>query len=141
MNFFLNFKRNLEHIDYMWTKPQTYLVFVPGLSLIIQDIQLSCTLPLIKKVTSQNVDQANAKARKFSQICKWHLGGSIVQLSASIIAVKTFAVLFFSITYLLASYELINTVLICLKNSIVYYEFDRYGNPKKIAHKSAFGVF
>jgi hypothetical protein len=67
--------QNLEKIDYAWTKPQTYLVLVPGLSLIVQKIQLASALPLTNPVTQENVEQANAKSMKFAKICKWHLRG------------------------------------------------------------------
>ena len=36
-----------DNIDYSWTKPQTYLVLVPVISLIIQRIKFSKALPLI----------------------------------------------------------------------------------------------
>ena len=49
MNF-SNVRQSLENIDYAWTKPQTYLVLVPGLSLIIQKIQLANTLPFQSKI-------------------------------------------------------------------------------------------
>lgn len=57
-------KQKLENIDYAWTKPQTYLVLVPGLSLVIQKIQLANTLPLMNDVNQQNVAQADAKSKK-----------------------------------------------------------------------------
>lgn len=134
MNF-SKIRQNLENIDYAWTKPQTYLVLVPGLSLIIQKIQLANTLPLIDNVTEQ------AKSRKFANICKWHLRGSMIQITASIIAIKVFAVPLFSLLAILATYELVDTLMKSLRNSITLYEFYPNGNIKIMRKMSACNIF
>lgn len=140
MNF-LNIKQNLENIDYAWTQPKTYLILVPGLSLIIQKIQLASTLPLINNVTQQNMAQADAKSRKFANICKWHLRGSMIQIAASIIAIKIFSVPLFSLLAILATCELADTLIKSLNNSITLYEFLPNGNIKSMTCTSACNIF
>ena len=138
---FSGIRQGLESIDYAWVKPQTYLVLVPGLSLIIQKVQLANTLPLINNVTQQNVAQVDAKSRKFANICKWHLRGSMIQIAASVIAIKVFAVPLFSLLAILASYELVDTLIKSLRNSIKLYEFHPNGNIKSMTSTSACNIF
>lgn len=140
MNF-ADIRQQLADIDYAWTKPQTYLVFIPGLSLMIQKIQFANTLPLITNVTQHNVVQADAKSRKFANICKWHLRGSLIQIIATILAVKTFAVPLFSTLAIIATYELIDTFIRSLKNSVTFYEFFPNGSIKNQATFSACNIF
>ncbi len=99
MNF-SGIRQSLENIDYAWNKPQTYLVLVPGLSLIIKNIQLAEVLPLppinnVILISPNEAIQLEASSRKFATICKWHFGGSIIQMIACAVATKTFAVPFF----------------------------------------------
>lgn len=138
-----NIKQKLESVDYVWTKPQTYLVFIPGISLVIQKIQLANTLPLINNnlTTLQNVAQADAKSRKFANICKWHLRGSMVQILASVIAIKFFAVPIFLLLAILATYELADTLIKSLKNSITFYELYPNGSIKSKTSPSACTIF
>jgi hypothetical protein len=138
---FSGIRQNLENIDYAWTKPQTYLVLVPGLSLIVQKIQLANTLPLINNITQQNIAQADAKSRKFANICKWHLRGSMIQITASIIAIKVFAVPLFSLVAILATYELVDTLIKSLRNSITLYEFHPNGIIKSMTSTRACNIF
>ena len=138
---FSGVRQSLEKIDYAWTKPQTYLVLVPGLSLIIQKIQLANTLPLINDVTLEGMSQADAKSRKFANICKWHLRGSMIQIAASVIAIKIFAVPLFSLLAILATYELVDTLIKSLRNSITLYEFHPNGRVKSITSMSASNIF
>ena len=138
---FSGIRQSLESIDYAWFKPQTYLVLVPGLSLIIQKVQLANTLPLINNVTQQNVAQADAKSRKFGNICKWHLRGSMIQIAASVIAIKVFAVPLFSLLAILATYELVDTLIKSLRNSITLYEFHPNGTIKSMTSTSACNIF
>jgi hypothetical protein len=140
MNF-SDIRQSLENIDYAWAKSQTYLVFVPGLSLIIQKIQLANTLPLINNVTQQNMTQADEKLRKFANICKWHLRGSMTQIAASVIAIKVFAIPLFSLLAILATYELVDTLVKSLRNSITLYEFHQNGIIKSVTSTSACNIF
>lgn len=137
--------RYLENIDYASTKPQTYLVLVPGLSLIIQKIQLANTLPLPvignEMLMQPQATQLDASSRKFANICKWHLRGSMIQIVASVIAVKAFAAPLFSLLAILATYELVDTLIKSLRNSITLYEFYPNGNVKSMTIKAACNIF
>ena len=150
-----NIRTQLENISYEWKKPQTYLVLVPGLSLIIQKIQLSSTLPLINKftqqkandtlplihkVTQQNADEENSNSRKFANICKWHLRGSMIQIVVSIIAIKVLASPIFALITLLAAYEMADTLIKSLKHHVTYYKFYPNGNLQ-VTTESACNIF
>jgi hypothetical protein len=135
-------RQNLENIDYAWNKPQTYFVFVPVLSLIIQRIQLAATLPLIDNSTPQNVAEADAKSRKFVNICKWHLRGSMLQLIFSIVALKFFSVHLFSFFVAAsATCELLTIAVKSLKNRVTVYEFYSDGNVKSMTNVMSFNIF
>ena len=92
-------------------------------------------------MTQQNVAEADAKLRKFANICKWHLRGSMVQMIASITAIKVFAVPLFSLLAILATYELVDTLIKSIRNSITFYEFHPNGNIKKTTSMSACNIF
>ena len=124
-------KQSLERIDYAWFKPQTYLVLVPGLSLIIQKVQLANTLPLITDVNQSNVVQADAKSRQFVNICKWHWAGSMIQIAVSIIAIQAFATPLFLLLAILATCELAYTLINSLRNRVTLYEFHPNGKIKR----------
>lgn len=146
MNF-STIRQGLENIDYAWTEPKTYLVFVPGLSLLIQKIQLANTLPLIQSVTQENVIQADLESRKFANICKWHLRGSMIQiivgsiLITSAIAIQMFTIPLFSLLTILATYEMVDTFVKGFKNSVTFYEFYPNGNIKSATNTIACTIF
>ena len=143
---FSNIRQSLENIDYSWTKPQTYLVFVPGLSLLIQKIQLASTLPLIDdaNVTPQNMQEAAAKSRKFTDICKWHLRGSMIQMIAAVIATKVFVARLFPLIAIfaaLAAFEMVDTISQGIKNKPTLYEFHPNGAIKSKTNASPINIF
>ena len=141
---FSEVKQKLANIDYSWTKPKTYVVFVPGLSLIIQKIQFAKVLPLIVLDSMKDSEKARAadfKSRKFATICKWHLLGSITQSIACIIVVNVFALPLFSLLGLIPSYELVNTLSKTLLNKATICEFYDNGSVKQINFVSAFSLF
>jgi len=127
-------KQSLERIDYAWFKPQIYLVLVPGLSLIIQKVQLANTLPLLitEATTQSNVAQVYAKSRQFANICKWHLAGSLVQIAVSIIAIVAFATPLFLLLGILATCELAYTLINSIRNRVILYEFHPNGKIKRV---------
>lgn len=139
-----NITQSLKNIDYDWTKPQTYFVFIPGLSLLVQKIQLASVLPLINDViTPENAVQLNAESRKFANICKWHLRGSMTQLLIAAIASKVLlAAPFFSLFFLsLTIYEMLDTLITSLRNRINLVEFYPNGNIQRVTFTSACNVF
>jgi hypothetical protein len=142
MNF-ESIKQNLANIDYAWNKLETYVVFIPGLSLVVQKIQLAAVLPWIngEVINPQNADQANLKSRKFLNICKWHLRGSMVQIMVSLIAIKLFALPTFSWVSLLATYEMVDTLAKGIINRVTLYEFYPSGKLKKMTSVSACNIF
>lgn len=79
--------------------------------------------------------------KKFANICKWHLRGSMIQIIASIIAIKLFAAPIFALLAIFATYELVDTLIKSIKNSITLYEFHSNGAIKSMTSKSACNIF
>lgn len=137
----------LQNIDYSWTKPKTYLVIVPGISLIIQKIQLANILPLISEILEkhptmqQSSIQVDGVSRKFANICKWHLRGSMIQIMVCLIAMKIFAAPMFLSLGILAGYEMVDTLIKSLRNTVIFYEFYPNGNVKNITYSNAYNIF
>jgi hypothetical protein len=136
-----NIKQDLASIDYSWKKPQTYLVFVPGLSIVIQKIQFANVLPLIQDMTSENLPEAAAKAERFLDICTWHGRGSLVQLTASILAVNFLSSSIFLLIALLPLYELANTFFKAFTNPVTLFEFHQNGTVKSMTKQTALSIF
>lgn len=132
-----NIRQNLENIDYDRKNPKTYLVFVPGLSLVIQKIQMAKVLPLPE---FQANNKCEFKHNKFFDICKWHLRGSAVQCAALSIAIKTLALPIFSYITLVSLFELGDTAIKALKNDATFTELQPNGSKKQI-HRSALNLF
>lgn len=129
-----NITQFLGNIDYDWKKPQTYLVMVPALSFLIEKIQLAKVLPL-----PADNDQKN---RQFAKICAWHLRGSLVQLTACIVAKQVFHVSspILSAIYLVSSAEALYTALKALTNRCTINEYYPNGKIKK-SHTSIPNLF
>jgi hypothetical protein len=144
---FSGIKQKIENIEYSWKNPQMLLVLIPGVSLVIQKIQLTNVLPLMNNPTQQNVAQANVQTRKFLNVCKWHLGGAIIQAIvtatalASISTINTFAILLLSSLTLLAVSQMIYTIIKDIKNPATIYEFNPNGTVKKMTTQSACSFF
>lgn len=126
--------QSIQSIDYDWKKPQTYLVFIPGLSLLIQKVQMAHILPLSnEEVTGENAARLNAQTKRFVQICKWHYGGSMTQLIIAIIASKILlASPFAPFFVLLTTYEFLDTWIKGLRNGIHVTEFYPDGRVKRL---------
>lgn len=125
--------QSIQSMDYDWKKPQTYLVFVPGISLLIQKVQMAHILPLSnEEVTGENAARLNTQTKRFVQICKWHYGGSMTQLIIAIIASKILLasplVLFF---VSLTAYELLDTWIKGLRSPVQVTEFYPDGRVKR----------
>lgn len=129
-------------IDYGWQKPEIYMVFVPGLSLVIQKMQMAKVLPLTPNKERNSSDvAANDKAKKFIDICKWHLRGSITQVLVCTVAVKVFALPVFSLIALVSLYEMSDTFARAYKSgSICVYTY-RGDSPPDIEYRSAINIF
>jgi hypothetical protein len=141
-------KQNLKNIDYAWDNPQTYLVFVPGLSLAIQKIQIATVLPLktenlfkslqkhwkpeCKENLTLLMQENNERSKKFAAICKWHLTGSLVQMLVSAVAVKFFAAPLLSIFLMISAYELGDTFVKALTNQMTIIETYSDGSIKRM---------
>jgi len=128
--------QRLEDIDYSPNKPSTYLVFVPVLSLLIQKIQLDRiqAFPHVVSITQQNVHNANANTKHYTNICKWHLTGSTTQMLALALAVSLFANSWFPWRmlpfFLASSHELMFSLLLSM-DRVPFYEFPQNGNRGK----------
>lgn len=137
-------------MSYRWDCPATYLVFVPGLSLLIQKIQMKAVLPLppFPKLNEaatfiEGSKRLDLASRKFINICKWHLRGSFVQAFILLsLANKTkkiaLPILAIGISIF---YELLDTTHKALKNKPAIYEFSTAGNIKNMFLVSAFNIF
>ena len=87
-----NIRQNIENIEYAWNKPASYLVLVPGLSLLIQKIQFAN----YKEGHPPEVES------KFFNICRWHVRGALVKVA---IAVGLLAAPLFSLLVVLSIFE------------------------------------
>lgn len=138
-------REKLENIDYGWSKPQSYLIFVPGLSLLIQKVQLAQILPLREEddVTAENHFQVDLNTKKFVEIHKWHLRGSAIQLMASIMAIQACSLPIFSLIALLSMGQFVYTSILGLMTRINSYTFHPNGNIATIVSEnlSAFNMF
>lgn len=123
MNF-SGIKQSLANIDYSLNKAQTYLVLVPGLSLVIRKIQLANVLPLINNVLPNQMQNfalapADTSSRKFARICGSHLLGSTIQLIA-IYAAGVFVSPLFFLLAIPSLYEMIDSAKLGLKTVMTY---------------------
>lgn len=130
-------KNSLENIDYSLKDPKTYLIFVPGLSLMIQKIQVDKILPIEDSLTPQEKD---IRGRQFLNICKWSLRSSLFQLVAVAAAVNLFANPLFGLMSLLVCYQLGYTAYLSRTN-VTCYEFFPNGNIKQQVTTSPFNLF
>ena len=97
-----------KNIDYSWTKPQTYLVLVPVISLIIQKVKFAKEFNLIN---SDNNKEKSIVSKDFANICKWHLRGSMMQMIVAIVALVFSAVNpIFALIAIISAYEALSTV-------------------------------
>lgn len=141
-----NIKQSLEKIDYAWNKPHTYLVLIPGLSLYIEKIQLAITVPLVESYTQEERDVLiDIHSRKFDNITKWHLRGSLIQILASVAAIKILShPLFRQIALVagcLAFCEVLYTSFYRFKIPVTLYEFYPNGQVKSISSTRAPNIF
>jgi hypothetical protein len=130
-------KNNLESIDYSLKDPKTYLIFVPGLSLVIQKIQVDKILPIDDSLTFQEKD---IRGRQFLTICKWSLRSSLFQLVAVAAAVNLFANPLFGLMEIFVCYQLGYTAYLSRTN-VTCYEFYPNGNVKSLSSSWAFNLF
>ena len=139
----LNIVQNLKNIDYAWTKPQAYVVFIPGLSLLVQKIQLASVLPLSQDaITPENAARMDVESRRFANICKWHLRGSMAQLMIAAIASKILLVSPFSLFLVsLTTYEMLDTLVKSIKNPICLFKFYPNGGVKAMTLTNACSIF
>lgn len=109
MNF-SSIRQSIEAIDYSWTNPQTCMVLIPGLSLLIQKVQMAKAIPMLHNAMQSGHGKVPA-VNKFLNICIWHLKGSAVQAAICSVAYQIFKnklLLLFSLAALL---ELADTVV------------------------------
>ena len=82
-----NIKQYICEMDYNYKNPMSYVaVSIPGLSLVIEKIQISnLYVSKIAKDITENVSAivfSQSENKKISHIACWHLAGNIVQLIA-----------------------------------------------------------
>lgn len=137
----VTFRQRLENIDYSPRSLSTYLVFVPGLSHLIQKVQLAKTLPL--PPININFDPVqHEKSTRLANICKWSLRGSMTQSLICTIAFAIFQSPIFALLGLLALFEMFDTMGIAFKNTVTEYQFDEEGvYTGGMTLRSPFNVF
>lgn len=91
--FLSNITKSIGNIEYSLTSPKSYLAFIPGISLIVQKVQLNQMLPIINKMKPPIIDDRNndkiitkeeSIVRNYSNLSKWHVRGSIIDIIISI---------------------------------------------------------
>lgn len=139
-------KKFIANIDYKWSKPETYLVFVPLVSLVIQKVQMANVLPLLQE--GQPLAQMDTQSRKFVAFCKGHLIGSIMQGIVIAGLITTVSSVASPVLLLIGSLLLVSA---CLEFSSTYYKGIKTtvtvchgscesGVPKSADVKSAFAA-
>lgn len=131
----------LSAVTYEGDQLDTYLVFIPGVSLLLQKIQMANLLPLPQNVSQGNIQEVNEQNRKFSLLCKWHLRGSLTQLVVSAAAIKIFAANFFLLFAAAAFYELMDTSYHALQNAVHFYATYPNGSLREIVVANACNIF
>jgi len=143
-------KESLKEIDYSPNKPLSYLVFVPGLSLLIQKVQFTRIRPFLdsldrldRPTNAEAADTYNLHSRQYANICTWHLRGSIAQVAISALAVSLFANSWFLLPAALAGYELVDTFYRTCQNRAPIYTFNQEGDVshRKVTFLSIRNIF
>ena len=144
---FASIKQKINTIDYSWNQPSTYAVFVPGLSLLVQKIKFNDLLPLqhqSKILGSKDINDkklGDIESRKFINICKWHLRGSMFQVVASLALLNMYRKNnYLLVPAILATYEMMDTLLKGLNNRVTVCEFKPNG-AIKYDSRSATNIF
>ncbi len=128
-------RQSIENINYAWNKPQSYLVLIPGISLLVQKIQLAKILPSIEKMRPPIIDDRNQDdnvsedeviVKKYSNISKWHVKGSLMSLIGSIALISINPLATF-IGTIFSLYQMINILRSNCSHCIVQHN-DRHGN-------------
>lgn len=103
VNFINSIFQRIEDIDYAWEKPESYVVFIPGLSILVQQIQsgnfianramhpdILNVLQMSPAQQKQEADKVNLQSHKCSKWCQWHSRGAIVQMAIALLALQIF---------------------------------------------------
>ncbi len=134
---FSRIQQSINNIDYAWNKPQSYLALIPGISLLIQKIQLAKILPLINNMHPPKIDDSSQEkgiskdegiVRKYSNLSKWHVRGSLISLIASIALINIYPLVTF-IGAGLSLFQMINILRANCSHSVVQHN-DVHGNYK-----------
>lgn len=144
-----NIKQSIQNIEYELKNPQSYLVFVPGISLIIQKIKCAHLHELIKQsidiISPTNTCVSNLYTKKFIHICQWHYFGALTQQTASILAIKHLALttLTAPIIKVLAALTLVQFIYASYQalQKMTIAEYRDNGTLKNIKIQAAVGFF
>jgi len=131
---FDNIRQAFSGMNYQWNSPATYVVFVPGLSLVAKKIQMANLLPITETQSGwENLRQVDAESRKVRSVLRWHYLGSIAQSAACFVAMKVCALPVLSIIGLLAACDLCHTVYVAFSTKATIVDgFYPNGIPEKI---------
>lgn len=133
-------RQSIESINYSWTNPLTSLVLIPGVSLLINRVQLAKVVPMLM-TAKHSIQEEAAASNKFLNICKWHFRGSAIQTVVCFVAFKIFANQLLLLLSVFALMEFAGTAATALKHRITLVELDAQGNVKKLTNVSALRFF
>lgn len=89
---FQSIKQTIINTDYGWNKPLSFIVLVPGASLIFQKIQVAhliSTLNLIYQKPDQFRALINSREyAKLDTLYQWHYVGSLIQIITLLVLSK-----------------------------------------------------
>ncbi len=76
-------KEKIQNIEYGWNKPASYLVLVPVISMIVQNIQRSYFKE--RSANSRDGQEFLEFNNRVAQMHNWHWTGAVIQLHAAFI--------------------------------------------------------
>jgi hypothetical protein len=97
-------REKIANLEYSWKNPAAYVVFVPGISLIVEKIKLAdLKIPSFdSNKTIQDVTGFEEENKKLISLFRGHLIGSLSQMAISGLIVMSFAPSVFTAISLLA---------------------------------------
>lgn len=82
-------ERALRSGDFAWNSPKTYVVLVPGISLLLGIDFIAGHIPdLVQAVDCNNNLLKDRVSKRILPICKWQFRGAVVQGAAAALALK-----------------------------------------------------
>lgn len=128
---FETIRQSLANVEYGWNQPSGYLVLVPGLCPILQNIQV--TELSLGLSSSPDLNLIDLYSRKFYRMCQWHGRGAVVQALVASVATTLFGPhIAFQAIGALAMWQLIQSIKISVSNKykLSFYTLNPNGTIK-----------